>query len=56
MKMDKELRQLVAKHKASFSEWKEGEPVKVFKRDGYDCVQYESGSWWHYNIKRGTWF
>lgn len=55
MKIPEKLRQLVKKHKAS-CEWKEGKPIKVFHRDGYDCVQYESGNWWHYNTKHGTWF
>jgi hypothetical protein len=54
--MNDELRIVVKTHMKSVSTWKEGEPVTVFWRDGYPCVRYESGNWWHYNLKRGTWF
>jgi hypothetical protein len=54
--MNDELRIVVKTHMESVSTWKEGEPVTVFWRDGYPCVRYESGNWWHYNLKRGTWF
>jgi hypothetical protein len=53
--MDKELLAVIDKQK-SICDWQEGEPVEVFKRDGLPCVKYESGSWWHYDIKKGTWF
>ena len=56
MNMDKALQELVERHMASFSDWKEGKPVKLFIRDGLPCVKYESGLWWHYNITKGTWF
>lgn len=54
--MTPELENLVKKHISTHSEWHEGKPVKVFRRDGLPCVQYESGTWWHYNLKSGTWF
>lgn len=53
--MDKELLSVVNKQK-SICDWKEGEPVEIFKRDGFQCVKYESGNWWHYDLKRKTWF
>lgn len=29
--------------------WPDGEPVKVWRdSDGYICIEYESGEWWHY--------
>lgn len=56
MNMDKALQELVERHMASFSDWKEGKPVKLFIRDGLPCVKYESGAWWHYDVTKGTWF
>lgn len=53
--MDKELLAVINKQK-SICDWQEGEPVEVFKRDGLPCVKYESGSWWHYDVKKGTMF
>lgn len=56
LQMTPELENIVKKHISTHSEWHEGEPVKVFRRDGLPCVQYESGAWWHYSLKSGTWF
>lgn len=53
---DKELRELVEKHQRQHEVWREGQPVEVFMSDGLPCVRYESGSWWHYDLKKGTWF
>ena len=31
------------------NEWQDGEPAKVWRDgDGYVCVEYESGEFWHY--------
>lgn len=53
--MGKELQALVDQHIGS-CDWREGKPVEVFHRDGYPCVRYESGNWWHYDLKHNTWF
>lgn len=36
--------------------WREGNPVRVFLCDGYECVQYQSGNWWHYDTEKGEWW
>lgn len=54
--MDKAVQEVIKKHMETCEQWKEGKPVKVFLRDGYTCVKYESGAWWHYNLKTQTWF
>lgn len=36
--------------------WSDGLPVKPFFKDGFCCIEYESGRWWHYDIDNGTWF
>ena len=36
--------------------WNEGGLAKVWiDKDGYLCIEYESGEWWHYNDK-GEWW
>lgn len=43
-------------HKKAFENWREGNIDKVWiDKDGYICIQYESGEWWHYNEK-GEWW
>lgn len=53
---DRELKAIVEKHQGTFGEWREGQPVEVFMSDGFPCVKYESGSWWHYDLQKGKWF
>lgn len=37
------------KHKKTVENWQEGEPQEAwYDRDGYMCIKYESGKWWHY--------
>lgn len=57
MKTDikRNLQSVMEKHHRSCN-WKEGNAVRYFVRDGFPCVQYESGAWWHYDTVRGTWF
>jgi len=57
MKTDikRNLQSVMEKHHRS-CDWKEGNAVRYFVRDGFPCVQYESGAWWHYDTVRGTWF
>lgn len=52
--MDHELKAVVELHKAVYSSL--GEVVRVFHRDGFPCVQYSTGNWWHYDVKKKTWF
>ena len=51
----KDLLALMRKQ-VSLCDWREGEPTRLFTADGFPCVQYESGNWWHYDVERGTWF
>lgn len=47
----------LVRHQVSLcDDWHEGEPTRFFIADGFPCVQYESGNWWHYDLERGTWF
>lgn len=43
-------------HKKACEHWNEGGLAKVWiDKDGYLCIEYESGEWWHYNDK-GEWW
>mgnify|MGYP004732800117 CR=1 FL=1 len=47
------IRRFINTHKSACEDWQEGEPVKAWKdEDGFVCVKYESGNWWHYNETR----
>lgn len=36
-------------HKSAFENWREGEVKEYWiDDDGYLCIRYESGEWWHY--------
>lgn len=37
-------------------DWREGYPIEVFEDEGFPCVRYESGAWWHYDIAKGEWW
>lgn len=53
---DKELAALVERQKKQVEVWREGQPVEVFMSDGVPCVRFRSGNWWHYDLKKGTWW
>lgn len=53
--LDTDLQRVIQKQQ-SVCNWREGNPVRVFLCDGYECVEYESGNWWHYDTKKQTWF
>ena len=46
---------LMVKHMHS-CDWVDGLPIKPFFKDGFSCIQYESGRWWHYDIDNLNWF
>lgn len=50
------LASLVKLHHNVYREWREGRLVEVFFKDGFPCVKYESGKWWHYDVKRQCWW
>ena len=33
-----------------------GYPVAIFSRDGFHCVRYENGGWFHYDLAAGNWW
>lgn len=36
-------------HKQAVENWTEGEIQEIWiDKDGYVCIAYESGKWWHY--------
>lgn len=35
---------------------KGNELVEIFKKDGYVCVRFQNGDWYHYELSLGTWF
>lgn len=48
--------ELSERHRQAFECWKEGSIEKIWiDTSGNICIQYESGSWWHYNEK-GEWW
>lgn len=50
--------QLVALAKQHWAscDWQEGAPTEVFADDGFICIRYASGAWYHYDLDHGTWF
>lgn len=43
-------------HKKAFENWRFGEIDKVWiDKDGFVCIQYDSGDWWHYK-ENGEWW
>lgn len=50
-----ELVELIARHRKS-CQWTQGEPVEVFTDEGFPCIRYAGGNWWHYDTNKGTWF
>lgn len=50
------LGKLMEKHRRAAGTWAEGEPLDFFEEGGLPCVRYESGAWWHYDVKKGTWY
>ena len=43
-------------HKKAFEKSRFGEIDKVWiDKDGFVCIQYESGDWWHYK-ENGEWW
>ena len=37
------------KHKSAFEKWQEGDVSEYWiDENGYLCIRYESGEWWHY--------
>lgn len=47
------------KHMAACENWRDGAPVDSWiDADGYYCIRYESGKWWHYSDANGPleWF
>lgn len=33
-----------------------GNAIEMFYADGWPCIRYQDGQWWHYNVVKGTWF
>ncbi len=52
---DDQLLQLVQQHQHC-CHWTYGKPIAVFQSDGYPCVRYETGAWWHYDLDSETWW
>ncbi|MBB2184769.1 hypothetical protein H0486_18090 [Lachnospiraceae bacterium MD1] len=43
-------------HKKAFENWRFGEIDKVWiDKDGFICIQYDSGDWWPYK-ENGEWW
>lgn len=36
--------------------WTHGNPCEVFMRDGFPCIRYADGIWFHYDVVKGKWF
>ncbi|MFV0616523.1 hypothetical protein ACE418_01255 [Megasphaera sp. WILCCON 0056] len=36
--------------------WRNGNPETIFIANGYYCVRYQNGMWWHYDLIHKTWF
>lgn len=45
----------VMKHMLATDNWSHGNPTKCWEDEtGVLCIQYESGSWWHYQKDGST--
>lgn len=54
--MEQQATQCYIMHRQACEDWQEGEIAKVwYDIDGYLCIEYDSGKWWHYN-ERGEWW
>lgn len=29
---------------------------EIFKKDGFTCVKFKNGDWYHYDLSAGTWW
>lgn len=50
------LTRLVKKHQESKQEWFYGNIKRIFRQNGYLCIQYEATNWWYYDLQNETWF
>jgi len=41
-------------HKRAIQQWQHGEPKNTWiDDDGFFCIEYDDGEWWHYGYKDG---
>lgn len=54
--LEKRAKELYTEHKNHWDTWRFGDIEKIWiDKDGFICIQYESGDWWHYN-DAGEWW
>ena len=54
--LEQRARDLYEEHKSHWDTWQFGDIDKVWiDNDGFICIQYKSGDWWHYN-DLGEWW
>ena len=42
-------------HKKAYEHWEEGEPIRAwYDEDNVLCIEYASGSWWHYRLNNNN--
>ena len=46
----------IAYRQITLTNWTHGRPVAVFIRDGFPCIRYADGMWWHYDLAKERWF
>ncbi|SCJ02840.1 Uncharacterised protein [uncultured Ruminococcus sp.] len=46
----------IAYHQITTAKWTHGQPKAVFIRDGFPCIRYADGMWWHYDLAKERWF
>lgn len=35
---------------------KGNEIKEIFEKDGFPCVRFQNGDWYHYDLQAGTWW
>lgn len=46
----------IAYRQITTTRWTHGQTVAVFIRDGFPCIRYADGMWWHYDLAKERWF
>lgn len=55
--IQKRIYEIYENQMAAFGGSIRGNELKeIFFKDGYHCVRFQCGDWYHYDLKTGTWW
>jgi hypothetical protein len=46
----------VIKKQQSMCDWTHGRIIMFFVDNGYPCVKFKDGEWWHYDLPNQSWW